>query len=117
MSGKGRGVSHGHSLNRVTSKTYNAWKSMIQRCTNPRNKYYHCYGGRGITVCKEWLNSYIPYHKGFPVFLQDMGECPLDLTLERIDNNKGYYKENCKWAIWTEQRKNQRQGNQYMVTK
>lgn len=73
---------------------------MIQRCTNPNNPAWRLYGGRGITVCARW--------RDFPAFLADMGERPNGLTLDRIDNDRGYEPGNCRWATWSEQRSNQR---------
>ena len=73
---------------------------MKQRCNNPNNKHYKDYGGRGIGICKEWVQ--------FINFYKDMGE-PLDsMSLDRIDNNKGYFKDNCRWATNIIQGRNQR---------
>jgi len=83
--------------------TYIAWAHIIQRCTNSKDKNYHHYGGRGITVCEEWLN--------FEGFLNDMGECPKGLTIERKNNELGYFKENCCWDTQTAQVRNQRMSN------
>ncbi len=92
---------HGHRTNSIISKTYKAWADMIQRCNNPNNTAYKNYGGRGICVCKAWMK--------FERFLQDMGERPPNLTLDRIDNNGDYCKENCRWTTIKEQRRNYRQ--------
>jgi hypothetical protein len=81
------------------SRTYRIWKYMVQRCTNPKTARYKDYGGR-ITVCERWLK--------FENFLEDMGECPNGLTLDRIENNQGYYKENCRWATNEQQSFNKR---------
>lgn len=79
---------------------YYIWASMLTRCLNPKAKCFKNYGGRGITVCERWLK--------FENFLADMGEKPDGLSLDRIENDKGYYKENCRWATFEEQANNRR---------
>lgn len=100
-------LTHGHSANGKTSKTYKAWSQMKQRCLNPNHEAYSDYGGRGITVCERWMT--------FPPFLEDMGEAPPGLTLERIDVNLGYFKENCTWATEAEQNRNRRDSVKYTI--
>ena len=79
--------------------TYNSWKSMIGRCTNPNKSQYKHYGARGICVCKEW--------KDFGVFLADMGKRPSRRhTIDRIDNSGNYEPTNCKWSTPCEQTRN-----------
>jgi hypothetical protein len=79
---------------------YWVWINMIRRCTNPTEKSYARYGGRGIKVCDRWniLNN----------FVADMGERPAGTTLDRIDNSGDYCKDNCKWSTRHEQGKNTR---------
>jgi transposase-like protein len=77
------------------------WATMIQRCTNPRNRQYRHYGGRGITVCQPWLES-------FERFVADMGPRPARHTIERVNNDGHYEPRNCKWATYAEQAKNKR---------
>jgi hypothetical protein len=74
---------------------------MIQRCTNPNRKGYKWYGGRGITVCERWAQS-------FDNFLADMGEAPDDQSIDRIDNDGDYEPGNCRWAIRAVQSAGQR---------
>ncbi len=77
-------------------RTYQTWSKMKDRCNNPNSQFYHRYGGRGIAVCPRWNNS-------FKRFLNDMGKKPEEVSIQRIDNKKGYEPLNCKWAIPFEQ--------------
>ena len=94
-------VIHGNGRRgRKKPNTYSSWLGMKSRCDNVLGDHYLNYGGRGIIYAKEWSN--------FVTFLRDMGECPDGLTLERIDVNSGYTKDNCKWVTRSEQSYNRR---------
>jgi hypothetical protein len=84
------------------TRIYQQWNSMMQRCHNTKNPQYLSYGGRGILVCDRWRDNVM----GFYNFMEDMGECPDDLSLDRMNNNKGYSKKNCRWATRIEQKAN-----------
>jgi len=87
---------------------YHIWEGIKGRCLNANNKDYYNYGERGIKVCLTWQDS-------FEVFLKDMGLRPSKLhSIDRIDNAKGYSKDNCKWATKKEQSRNKRSNITYM---
>jgi len=78
---------------------YWAWVGMKQRCSNPNHQKYKYYGGRGISVCERWVKS-------FNAFVEDMGERPKGLTIDRINPDGNYEPSNCRWATWSEQNLN-----------
>jgi len=82
------------------TRTHRIWKAMRSRCNNPNLPRYKDYGGRGITVCKRW--------EKFENFLADMGEAPKGMSIDRVNNDKGYSPKNCKWATTKEQNNNTR---------
>jgi len=89
----------------ATTRSYQIWVKMVKRCNKANDKDYPNYGGRGIRVCESWLV--------FENFYADMGEAPEGTTLDRINNNDGYSKENCQWATSKVQHRNKRT-NQYI---
>lgn len=95
---------HGNLSNSKKTPEYISWHGMKTRCYNENNTSYYLYGGRGIKVCDRWLDQDF----GFINFLKDMGKCPDGFTLDKIDNNKDYSLQNCRWASALTQARNQR---------
>jgi hypothetical protein len=98
---------HAFSRRRMPSLR-RTWEAMLARCTDPTNKGFANYGGRGITVCKEWLES-------FAQFAIDVGRRTEGCSLERKDNDGNYCKDNCTWATRTEQANNRRTNRRITV--
>lgn len=94
-----RSTTHGHTTNGRIPPEYRSWRGMKSRCLNPKATSYADYGGRGISICQRWIES-------FGNFYADMGPRPEGTTLERIDNTKGYLPGNCTWATIEEQANN-----------
>lgn len=105
--GRPDNITHGATINYSMTPTYVSWIAMKNRCNNPKASDYKYYGGRGIRVCKRWSS--------FSEFLGDMGEKPDGLTIERINNERGYSPSNCKWATRLEQSRNTRRNKRVSV--
>lgn len=89
-------IKHG----RLNTAAYSVWRSMKARCLGANQKSYKYYGGRGIKISDEWMN--------FEGFYKDMGDPPRGHSLDRINNNEGYCKKNCRWASTKTQARNKR---------
>ena len=92
--------------NKSYTQTYKIWSGIKRRCCNPNEENYKNYGGRGIKICHEWNDS-------FEIFYRDMGERPQGTSIERIDPNGDYCKDNCRWAT-TKEQCNNRTNNRYI---
>lgn len=92
-------LTHGESPRSGSSREYNSWSGAKSRCFCPTSQKYPSYGGRGITMCAEWRDS-------FESFLRDMGRRPIGMSLDRINVNGHYEPSNCRWATDLEQGRN-----------
>ena len=96
-----RQTTHGLTSNGRHAREFRSWVHARERCYNTNNKNYALYGGRGITICDRWRNS-------FAAFLEDMGASGPGLTLDRKDSNGNYEPGNCRWATQKQQCRNRR---------
>lgn len=99
----GKGLCSYHYQKATRTPTYQAFHQSKNRCLNPNNQRYKDYGGRGIKMCDRWAGA-----DGYKNFIDDMGERPKGMTLDRIDNEKGYSPDNCRWATYETQNLNKR---------
>jgi hypothetical protein len=105
--GKAR-ATHGHTVGHKPTPTFNSWSSMRDRCNRVTGPNYANYGGRGITVCDRWVDS-------FENFLADMGERPVGTSLDRIDPFGNYEPGNCQWSTPTAQARNRRKTDEVIA--
>lgn len=90
---------HGYRRKGKLNPTYSTWKAMKTRCNNPKYFDSHLYSKKGVKVCDRWVNS-------FENFLEDMGDKPKEMSLDRINNNGDYEPSNCRWATHSMQSNN-----------
>jgi hypothetical protein len=95
---RGKRSKHGHAKRNAHTRTYGIWRSLFKRCYKPNSAYFYRYGARGIEVDPRWAT--------FEGFYADMGDCPEGHTLERLHNDRNYWKGNCIWATQRAQMRN-----------
>lgn len=100
-------LKHGYARRNHRRPIYNVWTQMLDRCNNPNNCSFYCYGARGIKVCERWFS--------FPNFLADMGEPPRGMSLGRIKNDGNYEPSNCEWQPPDKQARNTRRNRIFTI--
>ncbi len=100
-SDKEKGKTLGYKDGRSSHYLYNTWLGMIRRCYSEKHASYKYYGGRGVQVCDRWKENFFN-------FIDDMGDRPLETSLDRVDTNGDYEKSNCRWADKITQMNNRR---------
>lgn len=101
-----RMIEHNTKHGKAGTRLYGVWGNMVQRCTDPKHKHYCRYGGRGITVCDEWRNSFQAFYEWAMASGYDENAPRGQCTLDRIDNEMGYTPNNCRWVDMVTQRHN-----------
>ena len=102
-----RNITHG----KTDCRLYRIWRGMKDRCTNPTNKGYPSYGGRGITICEEWLDNFEAFYAWAMANGYDPNAPRYQCTIDRIDNDGNYSPSNCRWTTMATQNKNKRAKN------